>query len=54
MTDLTTDRQSEGEQIYVQIDRQKASQLRVQIDAVDNVLYDCFGQRQISIIFTAL
>jgi multidrug efflux pump len=54
ISDLGTDQESQGQQVYVQIDRQKASQLGVQIDAIDNVLYDCFGQRQISIIFTAL
>jgi multidrug efflux pump len=54
ISDLGTDQESQGQQVYVQIDRQKASQLGVQIDAIDNVLYDCFGQRQISVIFTAL
>ena len=54
ISDLGTDQESQGQQVYVQIDRQKASQLGVQIDAIDNILYDCFGQRQISIIFTAL
>jgi multidrug efflux pump subunit AcrB len=38
----------------IDIDREKASRLGVQIDAIDNVLYDSFGQRQISIIFTQL
>jgi multidrug efflux pump len=52
--DLGSDQESQGQQVYVEIDRQKASQLGVQIDAIDNVLYDCFGQRQVSIIFTAL
>jgi multidrug efflux pump len=42
--DLRTDQQLQGQQVYVQIDRQKASRLGVQIDAIDNVLYDCFGQ----------
>src|SRR6202023_3641854 len=51
---VASDQQSEGQQVVVDIDREKASRLGVQIDAIDNVLYDCFGQRQISIIFTQL
>jgi multidrug efflux pump len=54
LSDVASDQQSEGQQVVVDIDREKASRLGVQIDAIDNVLYDCFGQRQISIIFTQL
>jgi multidrug efflux pump len=51
---VASDQQTNGLQTVVDIDRQKASRLGVQIDAIDNVLYDSFGQRQISIIFTQL
>ncbi|MBV8900096.1 MAG: multidrug efflux RND transporter permease subunit [Verrucomicrobia bacterium] len=54
LSDVASDQQSNGLQQVIDIDRQKASRLGVQIDAVDNVLYDCFGQRQISLIFTQL
>jgi multidrug efflux pump len=54
LSDVASDQQSQGQQVVVDIDREKASRLGVQIDAIDNVLYDCFGQRQISIIFTQL
>ncbi len=54
LSDVASDQQSEGQQVVVDIDREKASRLGVQIDAIDNVLYDSFGQRQISIIFTQL
>ncbi|MBV9490815.1 MAG: efflux RND transporter permease subunit, partial [Verrucomicrobia bacterium] len=54
LSDVTSDQQSSGLQQVIEIDRQKASRLGVQIDAIDNVLYDCFGQRQISLIFTQL
>jgi multidrug efflux pump len=54
LSDVASDQQSEGQQVVVDIDREKASRLGVQIDAIDNVLYDAFGQRQISIIFTQL
>jgi hydrophobe/amphiphile efflux-1 (HAE1) family protein len=52
--DVASDQQANGLQTVISIDREKASRLGVQIDDVDNVLYDCFGQRQISIIFTQL
>jgi multidrug efflux pump len=54
LSDVASDQQTEGQQVAIDIDREKASRLGVQIDAIDNVLYDCFGQRQISIIFTQL
>jgi multidrug efflux pump len=54
LSDVASDQQSEGQQVVVDVDREKASRLGVQIDAIDNVLYDLFGQRQVSIIFTQL
>ena len=54
LSDVASDQQANGLQTVISIDREKASRLGVQIDDVDNVLYDCFGQRQISIIFTQL
>ena len=54
LMDVATDQQTNGLQVVVDVDRQKASRLNVQTDAIDNALYDSFGQRQISIIFTQL
>jgi multidrug efflux pump len=54
LSDVASDQQTSGLQTVIDIDREKASRLGVQIDAIDNVLYDSFGQRQISIIFTQL
>jgi multidrug efflux pump len=54
LRDVATDQQSRGYQVSVNVDREKASRLNVQTAAIDNVLYDCFGQRQVSIIFTQL
>jgi multidrug efflux pump len=54
LRDVATDQQSQGYQVFVNVDREKASRLNVQTAAINNVLYDCFGQRQISIIFTQL
>ena len=36
------------------IDRDSASRLGVSTQAIDDVLYDAYGQRQISILFTQL
>jgi multidrug efflux pump len=54
LRDVATDQQAQGYQVSVNVDREKASRLNVQTAAIDNVLYDCFGQRQVSIIFTQL
>jgi multidrug efflux pump subunit AcrB len=54
LRDVATDQQSQGYQVFVNVDREKASRLNVQTAAINNVLYDCFGQRQVSIIFTQL
>jgi multidrug efflux pump len=50
--ELATDLQDQGLQAYIQIDRDAASRLGVSMAAIDNVLYDAFGQRLVSTIFT--
>ena len=52
ITQVATDLQDQGLQAYLQIDRDAASRLGVSMSAVDNVLYDAFGQRLVSTIFT--
>jgi hydrophobe/amphiphile efflux-1 (HAE1) family protein len=54
LADVATDQQSSGLQLYVDVDRGQASRLNVLPAAIDNTLYDAFGQRQVSIIFTQL
>jgi multidrug efflux pump len=44
--------QNKGLQAYVQVDRDSASRMGISIAAVDAALYNAFGQRQISTIFT--
>jgi multidrug efflux pump len=41
-------------QISVDVDREVASRYNVLTQAIDDTLYDAFGQRQVSIIFTQL
>ena len=50
--DVATDQQDDGFRIFVQVDRDAAQRLGVTMQAIQDVLYDSFGQRQISTIFT--
>jgi multidrug efflux pump len=52
LADVASDLQDKGLQAYVNIDRDTASRLGVTTAAIDNALYDAFGQRLISTIFT--
>jgi len=54
LSDVTSDQLSAGLQAKVVIDRDTASRLGVTPQVVDDALYDAFGQRQISIMFTQL
>ncbi|RGE46076.1 MdtB/MuxB family multidrug efflux RND transporter permease subunit [Comamonas testosteroni] len=52
LLDVSSDLQSQGRQAYVEIDRAQASRLGVTVSSVDSALYNAFGQRLISTIFT--
>ena len=52
LADVASDLQQRGLQAYVEIDRDTASRLGITPGAVDNALYNAFGQRLISTIFT--
>ncbi|MEG1356210.1 MdtB/MuxB family multidrug efflux RND transporter permease subunit [Comamonas sp.] len=52
LLDVSSDLQNQGRQAYVQIDRAQASRLGVTVASVDSALYNAFGQRLISTIFT--
>jgi multidrug efflux pump len=52
LADVTSDLQNQGLEAYVEIDRATASRLGVTTAAIDNALYNAFGQRLISTIFT--
>src|SRR5664279_1789693 len=54
LRDVATDQQNQAAVANLQIDRDTASRLGVSTSAVDNTLYDAFGQRLISIMFTQL
>jgi len=52
LSDVASDLQNNGLQTFVDIDRDAAGRLGVTVAAIDNALYDAFGQRLISTIFT--
>jgi hydrophobe/amphiphile efflux-1 (HAE1) family protein len=51
LKDVSSDQQTRGLQTTVVIDRDAASRLGVSPIAIDNTLYDAFGQRQVSILY---
>ncbi|MGB8278539.1 MAG: efflux RND transporter permease subunit [Methylovirgula sp.] len=54
LTDVNTDQQQKGLETDVTIDRDTAGRLGVTPLQIDNTLYDAFGQRQVSTIYSAL
>ncbi|NWE71936.1 MdtB/MuxB family multidrug efflux RND transporter permease subunit [Pseudomonas gingeri] len=52
LTDVASDLQDKGLQVYLVIDRDAASRLGVSVADITDALYDGFGQRQISTIYT--
>jgi HAE1 family hydrophobic/amphiphilic exporter-1 len=53
LTDVTTDLQVKNPQVEVQIDRDRAAALGVSAQQVEQALYDAYGGRQVSTIYTA-
>ncbi|HTJ78085.1 MAG TPA: multidrug efflux RND transporter permease subunit [Rariglobus sp.] len=51
---VASDQQTNGYQIDVTVNRDKASRLNILPADIDNTLYDAFGQRQVATIFTQL
>ena len=54
LADVTSGQQAQGLELKLSIDRDKASQLGVSVQAIDDTLYDAFGQRQVSTVYTEL
>ncbi len=54
LTDVNSDLENSGLAARVLINRDTASRLQISAQAIDNALYDAFGQRQVSTMFTAL
>jgi multidrug efflux pump len=54
LRDVASDQLTGGLRTNISIDRDTASRLGIFPQAIDNTLYDAFGQRQVSTIFTQL
>ncbi len=54
LRDVASDQQNEGLGLLLTIDRDTASRLGITPQVIDDTLYDAFGQRQVSTIFTQL
>jgi len=54
LTDVDTDQQDHGVESFVTIDRPTASRFGITSRDIDNALYDAFGQRQVSTLYTSL
>jgi multidrug efflux pump len=54
LEDVATDQQTGARAVQLEIDRVTASRLGVAPTTIDNTLYDAFGQRQISTLYTQL
>ena len=54
LADVASDQQERGMQATLVIDRDTASRLGILPQVIDDTLYDAFGQRQVSTIFTQL
>jgi multidrug efflux pump len=53
LNSVNSDQQNKGLETDVVIDRPTAARLGIQVSQIDNTLYDAFGQRQVSTIYSA-
>jgi len=54
VTDVSSDQQQKGLESYLDIDRDTTARLGISPLQIDNTLYDAFGQRQVSVIYSAI
>lgn len=54
LRDVSSDQHNHGLQVFLEIDRSTASRLGITPQTIDDALYDAFGQRHVSTIFTQL
>ena len=54
LADVNSDQQQKGLETDLVIDRATASRLGITPAQIDNTLYDAFGQRQVSVIYSAI
>ncbi len=54
LTDVNSDAQQSGRETNIVVDRDTAGRLDLSMNQIDNTLYDAFGQRQVSTIYTSI
>jgi multidrug efflux pump len=54
LADVSSDQQQRGLEADLVVDRTTASRLGITLAQIDNTLYDAFGQRQVSVIYSAI
>ncbi len=54
LRDVSSDQQNQGLQVFLNIDRASAARFGITPQNIDDALYDAYGQRQVSTIFTEL
>ncbi len=54
IADVSSDQQNRGLQVMVDYDRPTAARFGISPQLIDNTLYDAFGQRQVSTMYTSL
>ena len=54
ISDVNTDQQDKGLESTLKVDRQTASRLGISTQNIDDTLYDSFGQREVSTMYTEL
>jgi len=54
LADVSSDQQQRGLEADLVVDRTTASRLGISLAQIDNTLYDAFGQRQVSVIYSAI
>ena len=54
LDDVSSDAEKQASSATLDIDRTTASRLGISVQAIDDTLYDAFGQRQVAILFTQL
>ncbi|HZO21840.1 MAG TPA: efflux RND transporter permease subunit, partial [Steroidobacteraceae bacterium] len=52
LSDVVSNQEDDGLAVYITVDRDSAARLGISVGTVDNALYDAFGQRIVSTIFT--
>ncbi len=54
LVDVNSDQQQSGRETNIVIDRATAGRLGLPVSQIENTIYDCFGQRQVSTIYSAI